>query len=310
MLKYMAMRLLQLPVSLLGLTLVVFIFVNVSGDPATLLLPEDSMPEEAEMLRAKMGLDRPLIERYGLFVINALQGDFGMSFRKREPAFDVILRQYPATLELAVASLLIATLISIPLGTAAAVKRGSFIDAAASFISVLGQGAPVFWVGILAILLFSLRLFWLPPGGRGGWRHLVLPAGVLGWYMNAYMMRFVRSNMLEVLNQDYIRTARAKGLPERLVIFRHAFKNAQIPLLTLFGIEAGSLLSGAVVIETVFAWPGLGRAAIYAVTARDYPVVMASVIVFGFTYIIINFVIDVAYHWIDPRIRVEEGRQS
>ena len=305
MLTYLVKRLFQVPISLIGLTLIVFLILNVSGDPADMLLPEDSMPEEAELLRKKMGLDRPLYIQYLAFLGNAATGEFGMSFRMREPAFDVIMRFFPATLELAFASLVIATCISLPLGTWAAVKRGTIIDTIASSISVLGQSAPVFWVGILAILFFSLTLFWLPPSGRGSFQQLIMPACVLGWYMNAFMTRFVRSNMLEILNENYIRTARAKGLPERTVIFKHAFKNAQVPLLTIFGLEMGALLTGTVVIETVFAWPGLGRAAILAVSARDFPVVMASVILFGVTYIAINLVIDVAYHWIDPRIREE-----
>ncbi len=304
MLRYLVNRLfVQLPISLLGLTLIIFIFMTVSGDPATLMMPEDASPAEVEALRRTLGVDRPVIEQYGRFVWNALHGDFGMSFRNREPAFDVILRFFPATLELAGAALLIGTLISLPLGTLAAVKRGSIIDTVATFISVLGQSMPVFWLGILAILAFALTLGWLPVSGRGTIWHLIMPACVLGWYINAYMTRFVRSTMLETLNENYIRTARAKGMPERIVIFRHAFKNAQVPLLTIWGLEAGSLLTGTVVIETVFAWPGLGRAAVIAVTARDYPVVLASAIMFGMTYILINLIIDLAYHWIDPRIR-------
>lgn len=304
MLKYLVNRLLiQLPISLLGLTLVIFLFMTVSGDPATLMMPEDASPEQIEALRVKLGVDKPVLEQYGHFVVNALHGEFGTSFRNREPAFDVILRHYPATLELAAAALLIGTLISLPLGTLAAIKRGSSIDAAAMTVSVLGQSMPVFWIGILAILLFALTLGWLPVSGRGGLSHLIMPACVLGWYINAFMTRFVRSTMLETLNESYIRTARAKGLPERVVLFRHAFKNAQVPLLTIWGLEAGSLLTGTVVIETVFAWPGLGRAAVIAVTARDYPVVLASAIIFGLTYILINLAIDLAYHWIDPRIR-------
>lgn len=306
MLKYLIKRCLQLPLAIIGLTLIVFLFMSISGDPATLLLPEDATEEDVQEMRKKLGVDRPLAEQYGKFLYNAVQGDFGTSFRMREPAFDVIMRFYPATLQLAAFAIVIATLISIPLGTLAAVKRGTFIDTVATFISVLGQSAPVFWVGMLAMLVFSMTLFWLPAAGRGTFAHIILPGGVLGWYMNAFMTRFVRSNMLEILNQNYIRTARAKGLPERTVIFRHAFKSAQVPLLTIFGLEAGALLTGTVVIETVFAWPGLGRAAIYAVNGRDYPVVMASVIMFGVTYIVINFLIDVAYHFIDPRIREEE----
>jgi ABC-type dipeptide/oligopeptide/nickel transport system permease component len=305
MTMYILRRLVQLPLSLLGLTFAVFILMSFSGDPATLLMPDDSTPEEIARLRTKLGLDQPVLYQYWLFLTNAMQGDFGESFRLHEPALLAVVRYFPATLELAAASLAIGTAIAVPLGFVAAIKRGSTIDAAATVLSVLGQSMPVFWIGILGMLLFSITLGWLPAAGRGSVFHLILPAGVLGWYISAYMTRFVRSTMLETLNENYVRTARAKGLPERIVLFKHAFKNAQVPLLTIWGLEIGSLLTGTVVIETVFAWPGMGRAAVAAVGGRDYPVVLAAVSLFGMTYVVINFMIDLAYHWIDPRIREE-----
>ena len=297
----------QLPISLIGLTFSVFILLSFSGDPATLLMPDEASAGDIERFRERLGLNKPVLHQYWLFLRGAVVGDFGMSFRLHEPAFDAVIRFLPATIELAVASLIIGTLIALPLGFLAAVKRGSFIDTVATVFSVLGQSMPVFWIAIMAMLLFSVVLGWLPSAGRGDgdFLHLVMPAGVLGWYMSAYMTRFVRVTILETLNEPYIRTARAKGLPERMVLINHAFRNAQVPLLTIWGLEIGSLLTGTVVIETVFAWPGLGRAVVVAVGSRDYPVVLAAVTIFGVTYITVNFLIDLAYHWIDPRIREE-----
>jgi peptide/nickel transport system permease protein len=307
MTSYLIRRLIQLPIALIGLTFAVFILLSFSGDPATLLMPDDASEADVQRMRERLGLDQPVLYQYWRFLVGAVQGDFGTSFRLHEPAFDAVMRFFPATLELALASLLIGTLIALPLGFLAAVKRGTLIDTVATVFSVLGQSMPVFWIGIMAMLVFSVMLGWLPTSGRGGGdlMHLILPAGVLGWYISAYLTRFVRATILETLSEPYIRTARAKGLPERIVLFRHAFRNAQVPLLTIWGLEIGSLLTGTVVVETVFAWPGLGRAVVMAVGSRDYPVVLAAVTVFGVTYIVINFLIDIAYHWIDPRIRDE-----
>ena len=194
-------------------------------------------------------------------------------------------------------------MVSIPLGIAAAVKRNSPIDTIATVVAVLGQSMPVFWLGILLILLFSVTLNWLPVSGRGSWQSLILPAVTLGWYMNALMTRLTRSAMVEVLNEPYIRTARAKGMPMRTIIFKHAFRNARIPILTIWGLQAGAMLTGTVVTETVFAWPGLGRASIHAVVGRDFPVVMASIALFTLIFVLINLIVDLAYYALDPRIR-------
>lgn len=303
MLRLLLARLAQLPLVLLGASVVVFVLLNASGDPAALLLPPEAPAEDVARMRAKLGLDRPLHERFGAFLADVVTGDFGMSFRARQPALDVVAEHLPATVELALAALIVATAISIPLGIIAAVRRDSAIDVSATIVAVLGQSMPVFWLGILLILVFAVLLQWLPVGGRGGFMALILPALTLGWYMNALMTRLTRTAMLEVLSQPYIRTARAKGLPERSVILKHALRNAQIPILTIWGLQAGTMLTGTVVTETVFAWPGLGRASIHAVLGRDYPVVLASIATFTVIFVTLNLLIDLAYFLIDPRIR-------
>jgi ABC-type dipeptide/oligopeptide/nickel transport system permease component len=297
------MRLIQVPLVILAVSLLVFVFLNASGDPVLLLLPFDASPEDVEEMRKALGLDKPLMVRYGIFLWDAIQGDFGVSLRSHQPALSIVLDALPATIELALAAMLVATVISIPLGITAAVKRGGTIDMTATVVSVLGQSMPVFWLGILLIMLFSVTLHWFPVSGRGGISSLILPAVTLGWYMNALMTRMTRTAMLEVLSEPYILTARAKGLPERLVIMKHAFRNARVPIITIWGLQAGTMLTGTVVTETVFSWPGLGRASIYAVAGRDYPVVLASIALFTLIFVTINLVIDLAYFVFDPRIR-------
>jgi ABC-type dipeptide/oligopeptide/nickel transport system permease component len=297
------MRLIQVPLVILAMSLLVFVFLNASGDPVLLLLPFDASPEDVEEMRKALGLDKPLMVRYGIFLWDAIHGDFGVSLRSHQPALNIVLDALPATIELALAAMLVATVISIPLGITAAVKRGGTIDMTATVVSVLGQSMPVFWLGILLIMLFSVILHWFPVSGRGGISSLILPAVALGWYMNALMTRMTRTAMLEVLSEPYILTARAKGLPERLVIMKHAFRNARVPIITIWGLQAGTMLTGTVVTETVFSWPGLGRASIYAVAGRDYPVVLASIALFTLIFVTINLVIDLSYFVFDPRIR-------
>jgi ABC-type dipeptide/oligopeptide/nickel transport system permease component len=303
MLRLILMRLIQVPLVIMAVSLLVFVFLNASGDPVLLLLPFDASPEDVEEMRKALGLDKPLMVRYGIFLWDAIQGDFGVSLRSHQPALSIVLDALPATIELALAAMLVATVISIPLGITAAVKRGGTIDMTATVVSVLGQSMPVFWLGILLIMLFSVTLHWFPVSGRGGISSLILPAVTLGWYMNALMTRMTRTAMLEVLSEPYIITARAKGLPERLVIMKHAFRNARVPIITIWGLQAGTMLTGTVVTETVFSWPGLGRASIYAVAGRDYPVVLASIALFTLIFVTINLVIDLAYFVFDPRIR-------
>ncbi|WP_306118048.1 MULTISPECIES: ABC transporter permease [unclassified Roseitalea] len=303
MLRFLLIRLAQIPIVIAVVSLIVFVFLNASGDPVQLLLPVEASQEDIAQMREALGLDRPLLIRYWEFLVNAVRGDFGMSLRARRPAIDIVLEALPATLELAGAALLIATAISLPLGIMAAVRRNGFIDAAATVISVLGQSMPVFWLGIIMIMVFSVQLGWLPASGRGHWTALIMPAVALGWYMNALMARMTRASMLEVLGQPYIRTARAKGLPEHMVVLKHAFGNARIPIVTIWGLQAGAMLTGTVITETVFSWPGIGRASIYALQGRDYPVVLAAIAVFTVMFLIINLVVDLIYFLLDPRIR-------
>jgi peptide/nickel transport system permease protein len=303
MVRLILVRLAQIPLVIVAVSFIVFAFLNASGDPVRMLLPIEASTEDVENMRVALGLDRPLLVRYGEFLVNALQGEFGMSLRARQPAIDIVLQALPATLELALTALFIATVISIPLGIAAAVRRNSGIDTAATIVSVLGQSMPVFWLGIILIMVFSVKLHWLPASGRGHWTAIILPAVALGWYMNALMSRMTRTAMLEVLGQPFIRTAMAKGLPARMIILKHAFGNARIPILTIWGLQAGAMLTGTVITETVFSWPGLGRASIYALQGRDYPVVLAAIALFTLIFLVINLLVDLAYFLLDPRIR-------
>lgn len=303
MLRLLLIRLAQIPIVIVVVSFVVFVFLNASGDPVRMLLPIEASDADVEAMRMALGLDRPLLVRYGDFLVNALHGDFGMSIRARRPAIDVVLDALPATLELAATALFFATIISIPLGIVSAVRRNGIVDTLATTASVLGQSMPVFWLGIILIMIFSVQLRWFPASGRGEWTAIVLPAVALGWYMNALMSRMTRTAMLEVLGQPFIRTARAKGLPERMVIFKHAFGNARIPILTIWGLQAGAMLTGTVITETVFSWPGLGRASIYALQGRDYPVVLAAIALFTVIFLLINLLVDLAYFWLDPRVR-------
>jgi peptide/nickel transport system permease protein len=306
MFRFITLRIIQAVIAIIVVTFIVFLFLNSSGDPVALLLPDNASEAQKLAYKQMLGLDRPVVEQYMRFLGNlVLKGDFGTSFRNQEPAMRVVLRHLPATAQLALSAFIIGTVISIPLGILAAAKRGSIIDTTAIIVSTLGQSMPVFWLGLLVILLFSVELGWFPVGGRGDWKNLVLPSFTLGWYMSALMTRLVRSAMLEVLNQDYIRTARGKGVIERVVITKHAFRNALIPIITVWGLQLGSLLTSAVVTETTFSWPGVGRASIYAVSGRDYPVVLAAVFLFTIIFVSINFIVDIAYTISDPRIRIQ-----
>jgi ABC-type dipeptide/oligopeptide/nickel transport system permease component len=303
MLIYILRRLFQSVFVLLGVMTIVFFLLHLSGDPTQLLLPLDATAAERLEFQQKMGFNDPLVLQYGRFLLNVLQGDLGYSFRHAEPAIGLVLERIPATFELTIASLAIAIGIAVPLGVIAAVKRGTFIDSAAMTFSLLGQATPVYWLGLLLILLFSVSLGVLPSGGRGGMESLILPAVTLAVFSMARIARITRSGMLDVLGQDYIRTARAKGIAERIVVSSYALRNAAIPLITVIGLEFGVLLGGAVITETIFSWPGVGRFAIDSIFARDYPVVQAIVLVLSSIFVIINLAVDVLYTYLDPRIR-------
>jgi peptide/nickel transport system permease protein len=301
---FLVRRLAQSLLVLLGVSFVVFFMLFLSGDPALVLLPPDASPEDVRDFRERMGFNDPFFVQYGRFLRGALRGDFGQSIRHGEPAFDLVLERMPATFELAGAALLIALCLSIPAGIVSAVRRNSVLDYVSTVVALLGQSMPTFWLGIMLILVFSVHLNLLPSSGRGTLEHLLLPAVTLGLFTTARITRLTRSGMLEVLNQDYIRTARAKGVADRPVVWKHALKNAAIPIITIVGIELGTLLGGSVITETIFAWPGVGRLSVQAITNRDYPVVQAAVFLLATTFVLVNLVVDVAYTYLDPRIRL------
>ena len=303
LLHFAADRLVRALIALWLVSTVVFVVMRLSGDPVPLLLPPDAPRSEIFRVRAELGLDRPLPVQYALFLGNILRGDFGRSIHFRVPAIQVVLDRLPATLELGLTAFLVAVVVAVPIGLLSAVKRNSLLDHSAMGVALVGQSAPTFFIGILFILLLSLKAGWFPTSGRGDWRHLVLPALTLALFAMASVARLTRSAMLEVLGADYIRTARAKGLSELLVVAKHTFKNAAIPVVTITGLQFGTLLGGAVVTETVFAWPGIGRLAIQSIYNRDYPVVQATVFLSALMFIVLNLAIDVLYGLLDPRIR-------
>jgi ABC-type dipeptide/oligopeptide/nickel transport system permease component len=303
LLAFVASRLARALVSLWLVSTVVFVVMRLSGDPVPLLLPPDAPRSEFARVRAELGLDRPLPVQYGVFLSLALRGDFGLSIHFRQSAMQVVLERLPATLELGLTAFALAVLVALPVGVLSAVRRNSLLDHGAMGVALVGQSAPTFFIGILLILLLSLKAGWFPTSGRGDIRHLALPALTLALFAMASVARLTRSAVLEVLRADFIRTARAKGLSEALVVVKHTLKNAAIPIVTITGLQFGSLLGGAVVTETVFAWPGIGRLAIVSIYNRDYPVVQAAVFLSAVLFIVINFAIDVIYGVLDPRIR-------
>lgn len=303
MIAYLLRRLLQMIPVLFGVTLIIFVVLRVSGDPVTLMLPEDAPREQIEQLRRHLGLDRPILEQYGIFIRNLAQGDLGESIRYRgQPALPIVLERLPATLQLASAALLIAVLASFPLGVIAAVFRGSWPDYLASSFAALGEALPNFWLGIMLILLFAVSLGWLPVSGTGSLAHLVLPAVTLATALAAILTRLMRSNLLEVMDQDYVRTAHAKGLLPRVVLIKHAVRNGMLSYVTLLGLQFASLMAGSVVTEQVFAWPGIGLLAIQAINSRDMAIVQAVVLVASVIVMLVNLLVDMLYALIDPRI--------
>jgi ABC-type dipeptide/oligopeptide/nickel transport system permease component len=303
MLNYTLHKLLHTAFVALGVVTLAFGALRLSGDPAATMLPGEASVEELAALRHALGLDQPILTQYGRFLSSAAQGDFGLSFRHQQPALGLVLERLPATLELALASLALAVAVAIPLGILAALYRGRAADILAMAFAVVGQATPFFWMGVMLILIVSVELRWLPTSGRGGLDHLILPAVTLGTHLAASLARLTRTSMLEVMGENYLNTARAKGLSERSVIWAHALKNASIPITTLIGVQFGTLLGGSIVTEMIFAWPGVGRLAVQSIFARDYPVVQASVFVLALSFVVINLAVDLLYGWLDPRIR-------
>ncbi len=291
-------------VTLAAISLIVFSLVRLTGDPVLLFLPPDSPTSEVERLRRELGFDDPLAVQYGRFLRSALAGDVGFSLKHQEPALRVVLDRLPATLELAAASMLLTLTIALPAGIVSAVKRNSWLDRLVMAGVVFGQSMPTYWIGIMLILLVSVWAGLLPPFGRGSLAHLVLPSVTLALFFTARIARLTRSGMLNVLRTDYVRTARAKGLDASAVVLKHALRNGALPIVTIIGIEFGTLLGGTVITETVFAWPGLGRLAVDAISARDYPVVQTIVLLVSAMFVSINLVVDVLYRFIDPRVEL------
>ena len=304
--RYILVRLSQAVLTLWILSLAIFLSVRLTGDPAAYLLGPEGTQADYEQLKKNLGLDRPLSVQYGSFLINIVQGDFGRSHITGRPARDLLLERLPATVQLAVAAFAIIVFLGVPLGVLSAVKRGTPLDLFAKFFAVLGIAAPNFWVAIMLIFLFGAILGWLPTFGQGTPAHFILPAFVLGWHGMAGMTRLARSSMLEVLDSEYVKFARIKGLPERLVVYKHALKNAVIPLITFAGLMLAGLLNGSVVVEVVFAWPGIGRLMLQGINQRDFPVVQAVVLAAGFFYIVSALLVDILYAYVNPKIRYGE----
>ena len=306
MLTYVGRRILAIVPVLFGVTLAVFsMLFLVPGDPVKIMLAEFvTTPEQIAQMRAQLHLDEPVLKQYGRFVGNALRGDLGISIRSRRPVAAEITENIGSTGQLALASMLVAIGLGVPLGLLAALGRNSWLDVAAMVVALLGVAMPSFWLGLLLIFVFSLHLGWLPATGGGDLLHLVMPSVALGMIAAAIIARLTRSSMLEVLGQDYVRTARAKGLGGWSVIGRHALRNALIPVVTVFGLQFGNLLAGAVIVETVFSRPGLGRLIVGGILAKDFPLVQGTVLFVAATYVLINVVVDVAYAYVDPRIRI------
>jgi peptide/nickel transport system permease protein len=298
-------RLLQGAFVLLGVTLFSFLLVHLAGDPVAGLVQPDWTREQVESLRQRLGYDRPLWVQYADFLSGAVGGDLGSSYRQFRPVFDLLVERLPATLELTGVAFGLAVLIGIPAGVLAAVRRDTWMDQGVMFFALIGQAMPTFWLGIMLILIFSVELRWFPTSGRSGFSNLILPAITLATYSIARNARLVRSSLLDILNQDYIRTAAAKGLGLRVVVWKHALRNAFIPVLTVMALDFGSLLSGAVITETVFAWPGIGRLVVNAVASRDLPLIQGAVLLIGSMFVLLNLLVDLSYGLLDPRIRYD-----
>jgi len=308
MLQYLFKRLWHTVYVIIGISVISFFFIHLSGDPVMLMLPADASNQEIEDLRQQLGFNDPIYVQYLRFAWQALRGEFGESMYYKVPAMQLILERLPASLELALAAMLIALAVAVPIGIISAVRRGSLLDMGSMLGALFGLSMPHFWLGIMMILIFSVKLGWLPTSGRGSLAHLIMPSLALGLSLMAMFARLTRSVMLEVLSLDYIRTARSKGLKERIVIAKHAFKNALIPLVTVAGMQFGFLLGGTVIIETVFAWPGVGRLVVQAIFNRDYPLVQAIVLVLAVIFVAVNFIVDMLYMYLDPQISYFEDK--
>ncbi len=301
--RYVTRQLVQLVVVVIGISLLAFTILHVLGDPVLLLLPQNAGKEEFERYRRLLGLDQPLYVQYWKFASRAVLGDFGKSWYADTPAFRLVLERMPPTIYLTLAGLFVALLIALPLGILSALKRHSWVDSLCTAVAVAGQATPLFWLGIMLIIVFAVRLRALPASGYGTWQHFLLPSFCLGAALAPITMRLVRSGVIEVMNMEFIKTARAKGVAERMVVVKHAFRNACIPVITVLGLQFGQLLGGAIITETVFAWPGVATLTVESIRNQDFPVLQCAVILLALVIVTANLIVDLIVGLIDPRIR-------
>ena len=299
---YILRRILQSLIVILGVIIITFLISRVLGDPVTLLLPPEATPEQRAYLTRDLGLDRPLYIQLVVYVGKVIRGDFGLSFRHQEPAMKLLLDRVPASIYLSLVATLISIFIAVPLGIISAIKRGTIFDRIGMTLALIGQSIPAFWAGIMMILLFGVKLGWFPPSGYGGPKHVIMPAVTLAFFFAAATARLTRSSILDVLDMDYVRYARLKGVPEFVVIMRHVLRNAFITILNIVALQLGLLLGGAVITEFIFSWPGIGRLSLDAIYNRDYPVIQATVVVAASFFVIINLLVDMIYSASDPRV--------
>jgi peptide/nickel transport system permease protein len=305
MLTYLIRRLLLLFIVLFGVVTLVFFLIHlIPGDPVDIMLGDQALAADKDALRHAMGLDQPILSQYLSYLFDLLRGDLGRSIHSRRPVLAEIVERFPATVELMLGAMVVALLMALPLGIVSALKPYGWLDGASMLISFLGISIPNFWLGPMLIILFSIQLGWLPVNERGGIDHLILPAITLGTAMAAMLSRMIRASLLEVLDEEYITNARAKGLPERLVIFKHALRNALIPVITIIGLQVGVLLSGAIITEAIFDWPGLGSLLLEGIYSRNYPLVQGCILIIAGVYVLVNLLTDIAYAWADPRVRL------
>ncbi len=302
MVPYVLSRIVRGALTVFGVMIVIFLLTRASGDPAATLQGDSNDPARYEQIRRDLGLDKPLYEQFGAYLSDILRGDLGESWNYRRPTMDVVADRLPESIKLAGAGLLVSVGLGVPLGVVAAARRGGFVDKLARTFGLLGQSIPTFWVGIMLVLIFSVQLELLPSSGTGGLKHLILPAIAVGWFSTASVLRLTRSAMLDVLDSEYIKMARIKGLSEARVIWRHALKNASIPIVTIAGIQLAALLTGAVVTESIFAWPGIGSLVVTAANGRDFPVVQTVALLAAVTFVGVNLLVDILYGYLDPRI--------
>lgn len=306
MINFIIKRFLSIIPVLLGISLLLFVMLRMlPGDPAQVLAGQMASPEDVALIRTQMGLDQPVYVQYGAFLARLAHLDLGVSARTQNPVAEEIWARLPNTILLAFCAITLACMLGIPAGVIAAVRPNSWVDYLVTLGSLFGISMPVFWLGLMLMILFSVILHWLPAGGIGTWKHLVMPSITLAAFVVAFIARMTRSSMLEVLNQDYVTTARAKGVKENFVVVKHALRNALVPIITVVGLQFGLLLGGAVLTETVFAWPGLGRLIVDSILARDYAMIQGSILVFGLLYTLVNLMVDLIYAFVDPRIRYE-----